>query len=355
MRAKVLQKGEMAKIMSGYFVVSDTLTTFVCRMKRRVEEIDFLRCVLILLMITFHIVYIGDTYGVAKQFVYTFHMPAFLLVSGYLCNTAKGAKEFLRAMLWIFIPYLVMEACYVVMASVLPIREHIDNLTVPLLLEKLFLHPLGPYWYLHTWVLCSLVYFFAMRIGNHSQSTPGGEEKPASGRKILRLFIAVVCCVVLGLCGLVSIPNAFYFMAGAVLRQYGVPFLRAFYPAVWAIVPVVLIALFPSQLDRATMGGMAIVYFMICFLLSLYRFLGERLRRPLLLIGRNTLLLLLFSPIFTALSKTYQPFFVGFDPSGIVFCIVTVTLATLGSLAIGSLSDILRLSPLFFGKDKVVV
>lgn len=321
--------------------VSDIMTTFVSGMRQRVEEIDFLRCVLILLMITFHIVYIGDTYGVAKQFVYTFHMPAFLLVSGYLCNTSKGAKAFLRAMMWIFIPYLVMEAGYVVMASLLPIREHIDNLTLPLLLEKLFLHPLGPYWYLHTWVLCSVVYFLAMRLPRIP--------------KWARLLAAVVGCLVIGFCGLVSIPNALYFMAGAVLRQYGVPFLRAFYPAWWAILPVVIIAFMPSQLDRATIGGMAIVYFMICFLLSLYRFLGKGLRRPLLLIGRNTLLLLLFSPIFTALSKLYQPFFVGFDPSGIVFCIVTVTLATLGSLAIGYLSDILRISPLFFGKDKVVV
>ena len=343
------------KIMRRYLEFSNSLTTFVRVMKQRVEEIDFLRCVLILLMITFHIVYIGDTYGVAKQFVYTFHMPAFLLVSGYLCNTAKSAKEFLRAMLWIFIPYLVMETGYVVMASLLPIREHIDNLTAGVLLEKLFLHPLGPYWYLHTWVLCSLVYYGAMRVGNPYQSLQKAEEKSSKGRIVLRLLVAIIVCVVLGFCGLMSIPNAFYFMAGAVLKQFGIGFLRAFYPALWAIVPVVLISLFPSQLDRATPGGVAIVYFMTCFLLSLYRFVVERLRRPLLLIGRNTLLLLLFSPIFTALSKLYQPYLVGFDPSGIVFCIVTVTIATLGSLLIGSISDVLHLSPLFFGRKRIIV
>ena len=59
------------KIMRRYLEFSNSLTTFVRVMKQRVEEIDFLRCVLILLMITFHIVYIGDTYGAAKQFVYT--------------------------------------------------------------------------------------------------------------------------------------------------------------------------------------------------------------------------------------------------------------------------------------------
>ena len=53
-------------------------------MPARISEIDYLRCVLILLMVAFHLVYIGDSYPYAKQVVYTFHMPGFLLISGYL-------------------------------------------------------------------------------------------------------------------------------------------------------------------------------------------------------------------------------------------------------------------------------
>ena len=49
---------------------------------KRIEEIDFIKCVLILLMVTFHLVYIGNTYPLAKSFVYTFHMPCFLVLSG---------------------------------------------------------------------------------------------------------------------------------------------------------------------------------------------------------------------------------------------------------------------------------
>ena len=54
------------------------------------EELDFLKFVFITLMIAFHLTYIGDTYPVAKQLVYTFHMPGFLLVSGYLFNVNKS-------------------------------------------------------------------------------------------------------------------------------------------------------------------------------------------------------------------------------------------------------------------------
>lgn len=126
---------------------------------KRIEELDFLKCVFIILMIAFHLIYIGNTYPVAKQLVYTFHMPGFLLVSGYLFNVRKSWSRVGHTLLWILIPYAVMETGYTVMASLLPIREHIDHLSAGLLLNKIFLHPIGPYWYLHTLMLCGASYY----------------------------------------------------------------------------------------------------------------------------------------------------------------------------------------------------
>lgn len=118
-------------------------------MKNRIAELDYLKSIFILLMIVFHLVYIGDKYPYAKSLVYTFHMPAFLIISGYVMNIAKGIRPFLRTMWWIFIPYAVMETGYVIMSAILPVRESVEHLSVSLWLDKLFLHPLGPYWYLH--------------------------------------------------------------------------------------------------------------------------------------------------------------------------------------------------------------
>ena len=125
-------------------------------MKNRIAELDYLKSIFILLMIVFHLVYIGDKYPYAKALVYTFHMPAFLIISGYVMNIAKGIRPFLRTMWWIFIPYAVMETGYVIMSAILPVRESVEHLSVSLWLDKLFLHPLGPYWYLHTLMLCGL-------------------------------------------------------------------------------------------------------------------------------------------------------------------------------------------------------
>jgi fucose 4-O-acetylase-like acetyltransferase len=83
-------------------------------MEERVKEIDYLKCIFITLMIIFHLVYIGDKYPYAKQVVYTFHMSAFLIISGYLVNIQKGLGAFLKKYLWIFIPYACMEAGYII-------------------------------------------------------------------------------------------------------------------------------------------------------------------------------------------------------------------------------------------------
>ena len=90
-------------------------------------------------------------------------MPAFLILSGYLVNVRKTPAAFARSVLWLFIPYAIMESGYAFMASVLPIRESIDRFTWSVLLEKVFVRPLGPYWYLHTLILCSLIYYITFR------------------------------------------------------------------------------------------------------------------------------------------------------------------------------------------------
>lgn len=141
------------------FVPSITIRRKLPYMESRVKEIDYLKCIFITLMIIFHLVYIGDKYPYAKQIVYTFHMSAFLIISGYLANNRKDARSFLRKFLWIFIPYACMEAAYTVMSHFLPVRESVDAITPAILLDKIFLHPMGPYWYLHTLILCSLIYY----------------------------------------------------------------------------------------------------------------------------------------------------------------------------------------------------
>ena len=52
----------------------------------RIKELDYLKGVMIILVISFHLVYFEQLYPYAKLVAYTFHMPVFLVISGYLMN-----------------------------------------------------------------------------------------------------------------------------------------------------------------------------------------------------------------------------------------------------------------------------
>lgn len=309
-------------------------------MNGRIKELDFLKSIFIILMIIFHLVYIGDSYPYAKQVVYTFHMSAFLIISGYLNNINKEAKAFGRSLLWIFIPYVFMEAGYVVMSAVLPVREKATELSARLLLYKAIIAPMGPYWYLHTLILCNASYFLIYKVTD-------------KWKGIIRFIILGIFLYILSEVRLLTFANAIYFLAGVAIRQSGLPIIRVFQPSFLSVVPLVILCCFPENLNRGTLAGVAITYLVISLLLATYTYLPEKVKTLLRYIGSNTLVILLFSPVFTILSKAYLPLF-AFDATGICFTIVSVIFVICGCFGVTYVLDRLHISPYFLGKKRML-
>lgn len=307
-------------------------------MQNRVREIDYLKCVFIVLMIVFHLVYVGDKFPYAKQIVYTFHMPAFLVISGYLANIDKGFGKLARQVKWLFVPYAVMEAGYTYMASLLPIREHIERLTIGVFLDKLLLHPLGPYWYLHTLIICYLVYYATSRL------------RPRLGVAATLCLMGVAFYAADELLHIVSINNAMYFMAGAAVKMCGVRLMSAFSPTLLSAVPLVLLcAVSPDGLNRSTLQGVVMTWLAMSFALAAYPYLGDKLKTATHFIGENTLAILLFSPMFTIIAKRFVPL-LSFDPTAMLYTAVSVAFTIAGSMAVAYMMDWLKLSRWFSGK-----
>jgi len=333
--------------------------------KPRIDELDFLKFVFITLMIAFHLVYIGDTYPVAKRLVYTFHMPGFLLVSGYLFNVNKSWTAFGKSMLWIFVPYAIMESGYTVMASLLPIREHIEHLTIRVLADHIFLHPMGPYWYLHTLIICGSCYYIAFKKPEGRFSSVIKHKRPLLPVTLLRwenqVLLGRFCLFALFLlllsygCGFLSIANASYFLVGAIVRQAVGDFRLAFPARWWTLGLLVVWCIDRSHYDKASFAGACLVFLVMGSLLWIYQLgIPQSLRKYFLFIGRNTLPLLLFSPIFTILAKYYQPLLLRVEPTGMFFMVVSVILAIAGSYGVTWLMDVMGLSRLFFGKKGLI-
>lgn len=307
----------------------------------RIKEIDFTKGILILLVISFHLVYIEHLYPYAKQVVYTFHVPAFLFISGYLMNTAKEPKAFCRPLLWLVVPYVVMESGYVVMAAVLPINEHIDNLGVTVFLNRLLFRPIGPYWYLHTLIQCEVVFYFTIRLNS-----------------FCRVSRFIMACLLLYLLAdafsVLSFTSAAYFLAGAILRLSGISFVDVCKPSLLALMAFAIFAGKSQNLNTSTITGAMIVYMSMSGCTFFYNHSGIVVRSVLQFIGRNTMPLYLFSPIFTILCKPVAPV-LAFDPTGILFLLLALTMCTIGSLLIALIMDKTGMSILMFGKKHIIL
>lgn len=312
----------------------------------RIEQIDYLKSICIILMVAFHLVYFTTKHPYLHQMVYTFHMPIFLMISGYLTHIDRPLKSSLKKILWLFIPYVIMESGYVIMASILPINEHIDHLTPLVYLNKIFLHPIGPYWYLHTLIICYIV----------------GQIGGLLRKKIsLSSYIILLGVVFYGLAQgihIINFPNTMYFMIGLLISLMGKDFTKLFPATFVAAIPLILLFIPPGLslpfeiLNKSTIRGIMVVYFMISFLLATYKLIlkNNKINRFLLKIGRNTLPILLFSPIFTILCKVLvKPLM--FEPTGILFMMISVAITISASLAIAWTMDKLHLSRWFSGKN----
>lgn len=309
----------------------------------QIDELDFMKCVFILLMVVFHLTFVSETFPFAKAMVYTFHMPGFLLISGYLMNVEKTARRFFSMILWLFVPYIVMESGYIVMASLLPINEHIDRLTLDAYLYHLLIKPLGPYWYLQTMVLCGVLHYLT--------------ERFMDSHYLIRLLSCAGACYVLSWLGIISFHNALYFFAGAAIRMYSLDIKKVFHPHVLSIILLAFLLVDWKNLNAGTAGGVAIVYFVMNVLMLVHTHLPHRILSSLHWIGRNTMPIFLFSPIFTVLCKPLRSIMPEILPQSLqamLFIVVSLPLCLVGSILIAKVMDITATSSILFGRRSVL-
>ncbi len=329
------------------------------RETKRLGELDFLRCVMIVLMVVFHLVYFSELHPYAKQVVYTFHMPAFLVISGYLLSADKSPDAFLRSTAWLFVPYAVMEALYAAASTMMPVRGGLEELSVGAMADAIVLHPVGPYWYLHTLILCQLVCYAVKaavcRLSCVPTATAKVGERGLTGRRQWAVVVGSVLCATIAFCaldvlgGVIVFGNAAYFLIGFAVRQSGIAYTSFVRPSLPAAVPLVVLCCFPECLRAFSPAGMAITYLACSLLLYLYGHLTDGIRRPMLFIGASTLPILLFSPIFTMTCKVLVPW-LRFDTTGLLFMVVATCITVGGSLAIARVMDAAGVSKWFCGK-----
>ena len=109
------------------------------------DVIDFQRALLIVMVILVHIVNFGTLYPEVKARIFSFFMPAFLIITGYLVNIRKTPRQFVVYLLQMAIPYTIMVIGYMVLSLYLPVRDGITELSWETTFRILFIRSIGPY------------------------------------------------------------------------------------------------------------------------------------------------------------------------------------------------------------------
>lgn len=325
-------------------------------MKQRNTDIDWIRAILIILMILIHIVSFGNAYPQLKAGILSFMMPTFLIITGYLVNIEKSPKEMGRYLMCLALPYVIMVTGFSVLSYFMPVRDGITELSLSQICEKIFVTSIGPYWFIQTMIICGILYYVSfkgaiwgtLRQGKTTMSTTTS------------LFIFATLLLLLSNTPALSPSAATYYFIGAVLRQCHIGFDRIFRPSPVALLLWINLLGLEEWYDW---GTLAIVFSCWCCISSLMwiHSLIKRLQDnvsvrktedTLLYMGRNTLPIYLFHPIFTMAAKFYHPLF-SWDRSEIIFALVTIFIAIAGSIGIAKMMEKTRLAYLF-GKGKIL-
>lgn len=308
-------------------------------MKERILEVDFVKGILISLMVLFHFKMFVNTYSELTSWVYSFHMSGFLLISGYFQRSGGTLKQLFVVIRKIFLPYAVFEALYLLgltlLGSILGSQNQFD-FSIVSVCKCLFLSPIGTYWYLHTLFICVIISYVISWL----KFTPFVS---------LVLTGSILFVLTLFIDGLLW-GNVIYFLIGSFLRRMNLGIIQSIVPSMCSLIPVLLISCCAATFSRADWSGLGLTFFMLSFLMGLYSYLPLICKHLVGFIGRNSFCIVLFSPIFTVLTKQYD-FMFTFDRSNILWAIVSLILVLSLCLLSAWLCDKLKISKLLVGNQ----
>ena len=318
--------------------MSEKTDTVLKDNSKRIQEIDMAKGILILLMVAFHLGLFNTKYPHACQIVYTFHMSGFLLISGYLFSVNKEPQKFLKSIYGIVVPYIVFEIIYLLGIGMLGKFMGASNTFdcgVLTLLNKIAFSPIGTYWYLHTMAICLTVYYLVNRY-------------VIKGLSSILISSAILYALSVGIEGL-KWEDIIYFIIGALFRNANFVINEKLKSPI-SILCFVLIIIFANEFLRDSIVGIGLTLTFLGFIFDLKDRIPKRISNYISYIGRNSLAIVLFSPLFTVVTKFYAPFF-AFDDSTILWTLFSLLLIVSLCLLCAILFDRLSVSRVIAGKN----
>lgn len=309
---------------------------------KRNDDINYSRAILILLVILVHIVPFTILHPQLKAAILSFMMPTFLVITGYLVNVKKSLRKFCVYYIGILVPYVVMTVGYSVLSFFLPVRDGIKELSAGIILDKVMITSIGPYWFLHTMLICGLLYYVCFTIPLRREC------------KIERLIAFGISLLLLSLfTPLQPLKISSFYFIGALLRQTDCDFDKVFYKSSLSLIPFCILVSCKSFYDWGLITVLLMAYCFISFSSWTYGYIKtKKINKYIVIIGMNTFPIYIFHPVFTMAAKFYKSW-LAFDASGWLLAIVTVIIAVSGSILIAWILDKTKVCYLL-GKESIL-
>lgn len=316
-------------------------------MKKRQRAPDFVKGVAIILMVYGHLTMVGtcaDMQNIVKSWIYSFHMPLFLLISGMFFSasgeTAFKAKKILSR---VGLPYLIFISVYLIGLTLIQ-KVGIPTSNTPPesvsdFVKSVFLYPRGGYWFLHSLLLIQL----ALLAGC------GSIWKNRSSV----LLLTALLLLLLTAFELVRFRTIVYFLIGMAIRAVTERKLETPWYFGAACVVGIWSLDYYLGLEELSVFSFAEIVWCLSILITLWsfaqKFSEDRGIKLLAWIGRNSLAILVFHAIFVVLLKPLSGLFLRIEPSGWLYSIAATVLTTALCIISVSVLDKTKLSPYLFG------
>lgn len=311
---------------------------------KRNNEVDFIKGLLIILMIFGHISHSNEILINIVDYIYIFHMPIFLFLSGYYFNLKrKPLQSITITMNKIFIPYIIFITIYLFILYYvnqigLQTSNYIGHISLVSYLNYVFIEPIGAYWFLHTLILFSLIVYITLLTCKSN---------------INITFIIILFSFLLIFIDLFKDTTYLTFLIlGLIFKLIKLDFLKNLSPL---FIIIYCLLIFSTQEIKEDLLIRIIIVFSI---MSVLFYIASKVNKFLFFniisfFGKNTLIILLVHIFFINLTKIFKSYILILDSTGILFSIVSIIITIVGSLLTSIIFDKLKLTQYIFRVETI--
>lgn len=323
-------------------------------LKQRTSELDGIKGLMIVLMVFGHVTFSGWSQPFmqhATEVMHTFRMPLFLILCGYFFSPQRPTHELSRrAIRGLLVPYFVFESMYLVLligAQTFGMQTNNSiEPSVSVLLETLFVNPIGAYWFLHTLALFQLATAVAVFVAKKLKTDA---------------WIAILIVLLLGLNSLklIALDSIEFLMIGLLLKQFRIVLPGAMVAGI-AVIALMLLTYGPpldtsGEEPNAMLHGIWVVA-ILAVINGFFRRFPNAPTLPLWrYLGQNTLIILVGHVFFINMIKPLSRYILAIDGSGLLYAAAVTAAGTAGPLLLAKVIDAVSLSRPLFDKDRLYV